>query len=223
MKNKLLLTGALLSITLLTAAPQFVKAETSAATVSFTGDDNTPTKPIDPTDPNNPTPTEPTDPGDPNNPGTGSAGPLSLDYVSNFDFGSNKIASTTQTYIAKADQPRIQVTDKRGTGAGWEVQAAISPIKTSDDDVLAGANLKLVNRSVVTNSQNTSAAPVATDITLSSSQKTVFKADKDAGLGTWLDNFDKNTSVLTVYGGTAKAKTYNATITWTLTSGPTGE
>ncbi|WP_414842275.1 WxL domain-containing protein [Enterococcus saccharolyticus] len=125
--------------------------------------------------------------------------------------------------MAKADQPRIQVTDKRGTGAGWEVQAAISPIKTSDDDVLAGANLKLVNRSVVTNSQNTSAAPVATDITLSSSQKTVFKADKDAGLGTWLDNFDKNTSVLTVYGGPVKAKTYNATITWTLTSGQTGE
>ncbi len=64
------------------------------------------------------------------------------------------------------------------------MQATISTIKASDEDVLADANLKLANKSVVTNSQNTSTTPVTTDITLSHSPKTVFKADKDAGLGT---------------------------------------
>lgn len=172
MKNKLIRASLLLSTTLL-FVPQLVQAETSEATVSFTGDDTTPTKPLDPTDP-----------GDPTNPGTGSAGPLSLDYVSNFDFGTNQIPSSTQTYTAKAQYPRVQVTDKRGTGAGWEVQANISPIASADDETLKGANIILVSREVVTSPGNTSTKPTTSDITLKANDQTVFSATKDTGMGT---------------------------------------
>ncbi|HLQ40242.1 MAG TPA: WxL domain-containing protein [Tetragenococcus sp.] len=222
MKKKMLIagiSGLLFSSALMISVPQAVQAETSAATVTFTGDDSTPTDPVDPDDPDV-DPTDPIDPGDPDNPGTNTPGPLSLDYVSNFDFGTHKIAATTKTYQPLAEKPHIQVTDKRGTGAGWDVQAKISKISSSDNHELSGATLKLVNANVKTHSANNSTPPSAADITLKDDDQSIFQAGSDQGLGTWVDNFDRDKSVLTVYAGTARAKTYTADITWTLTSGP---
>ena len=52
-------------------------------------------------------------------------GPLSLDYVSSIDFGTQKITMfEKKTYESTSLKPFIQVTDNRGTGAGWKVTAA---------------------------------------------------------------------------------------------------
>lgn len=87
------------------------------------------TKPTDPVDPSNPlvpvTPINPIDPTVPVIPGT--PGPLSIDYISSFNFGEQEITSSDVTYHAAEQKfyngtkgPNyVQVTDNRGTLAGW--------------------------------------------------------------------------------------------------------
>ena len=82
--------------------------------------DNDLTKPVDPTDPEKPV--DPVDPTDPMGPNPGTAGPLSIDFASSFQFGNQKITSETMDYYAKlqeftsslAGPNYVQVTDKRG-------------------------------------------------------------------------------------------------------------
>lgn len=50
--------------------------------------DNDLTKPVDPTDPEKPV--DPVDPTDPMGPNPGTAGPLSIDFASSFQFGNQK-------------------------------------------------------------------------------------------------------------------------------------
>ncbi|OTN89546.1 WxL domain surface protein [Enterococcus sp. 7E2_DIV0204] len=71
---------------------------TSNADIS-SSQDTTITPPVNPTDPTSPVTPNPTDP---HQPGTG--GPLSLDYVSNFHFGTKVIQTADATYYAQLDQ-----------------------------------------------------------------------------------------------------------------------
>lgn len=71
---------------------------TSNADISFS-QDTTITPPVNPTDPTSPVTPNPTDP---HHPGTG--GLLSLDYVSNFHFGTKVIQTADATYYAQLDQ-----------------------------------------------------------------------------------------------------------------------
>lgn len=98
---------------------------TSKGAVSFKANTN-PTDPIDPTDP-----TDPIDPTDPVDPGT--PGPLSLDYASNLNFDMNEISTKDEVYHATLVEVKdgestrevpnfVQVTDKRGTNAGWTLE-----------------------------------------------------------------------------------------------------
>lgn len=68
---------------------------TSNVDISFS-QDPTITPPVNPTDPTSPVTPNPTDP---HQPGTG--GPLSLDYVSNFHFGTKVIQTADATYYAQ--------------------------------------------------------------------------------------------------------------------------
>ena len=95
--------------------------------ITFTPNNGT-TDPVDPVDPTNPV--KPVDPTDPSGPKPGTAGPLSIDYASSLDFGSQKITSKDEIYKAKAQKyldkdnvektgPNfVQVTDNRGTEKG---------------------------------------------------------------------------------------------------------
>jgi len=93
------------------------------------------TDPTGPVDPDNPDPTNPVKPTDPDggDPKPGTNGPLSIDYVSDFDFGTQKISSANQTYFAKAQSYSgdkadsalyAQISDNRGTSAGWTLSVA---------------------------------------------------------------------------------------------------
>lgn len=68
---------------------------------------------------------EPTDP--PDVPGTyiptGNTGALRIDYISNIDLGTQKIASETKNYTAGNSDEFVetQISDLRGNGVGWNL------------------------------------------------------------------------------------------------------
>ena len=205
----------LLSATLLTGvlanAAESGDATTTTAKVTFTGGNDDPVNPVDPDDPDNPV--NPVDPDDPDNHGTDDNGPLSIDYVSNISFGTQEISSDSQVYSALNAEPHVQITDKRGVEGGWTLTASVSKFKAEDQSELKG--------------DNTSAQPtVNEDVTFNNTEaQNVMSAASLAGEGTWLDVFPgeegHNTDVqLAVPSGSAQAKEYTATITWTLTAGP---
>lgn len=210
----------------------------SNGVITFTPNTD-PTKPVDPVDPTDPvTPVDPTDPTDPK-PGT--AGPLSIDYASSLDFGTQKITSKDEIYKAKAQKyidndsvektgPNfVQVTDNRGTEAGWTLQMKQnSQFTTADADVLTGAEIVFKNGNVVTASDSekpTGKTTITADP--SGALKDVMSAKVDQGAGTYLLDWGTDAATaaesieLSVPGSTTKyAKKYSTTFTWVLTDAP---
>lgn len=190
------------------------------------GTNTDPTNPADPMDPDNPV-----DPGDPTNPGTGFSGPLSIDFVSNLDFGSKELnpGGTTEFGLDEKAKPTVQVTDKRNTGAGWTLSVRLAAdatgtpatdmdtVWTSATDKLKGAVLTLPEAtSAAVAANNQSAAPSDSEITsVNGSSQVVTTADKDQGMGSWRSNFDNAGVKLTVPAGN-KAGDYTANLTWEL-------
>mgnify|MGYP002764131227 CR=1 FL=1 len=194
-------------------AEEMSDSATSTAKITFEGNDTHSNKPVNPDNPDDPIdkPDE-VDPDDPNNHGTGDQGPLSIDYVSNISFGTQEISQNKKAYVAANAKPFVQITDKRGV---------------ADSTELKGAILSFANGDTRTTSDNISGKPDAFDFTFNNHEaQPVMTAKSLNGQGTWLDVFEgeegNNTNVqLTVPAGSAQAKEYTATITWTLTAGPT--
>lgn len=221
MKVKIL--AVLLTVCLLSACAfaASVYAADSDVTVTFTAGTD-PTPPVDPDDPSQPlTPAEP---------GTGEAGPLSIDYVTNITFGTQEISGSQMVYEANELKPFLQVTDKRGTGAGWHVTASASAFSDGTDSTLPGSTLNF-NAGEALSANATAAAPTAEDevaLTTDSDVVLVISAAVDTGLGTWVDRWyptdsgatSNNNVTLTVPAGSATLGTHTATITWTLTDAP---
>lgn len=223
---------ATISVIVLTTSTESVfaqvssKAESSNHIIFEAG--NSITDPVDPIDPGNPNPPNPIDPTDPENPGTGNEGPLSIDYVSNIEFGTNKISSKAIVYNAKNENPFVQVTDNRGTGAGWTLTAKAGSFQSKDGSkMLKGAELSLKNGTLKTLPDNISEAPINQDVTfVNSDAQIIMTAKKDTGRGTWInvydDVFNNNQKIqLKVLPGTADVNTdYKAKIDWELTDAP---
>jgi hypothetical protein len=185
-----------------------------------------PTNPVDPTNPDNPNPPSPIDPEDPGNGGTGNSGSLTLDYVSNIQFGTHPIESGDTTYHAINKDPFVQVSDKRGTGEGWALTAKASEFKSDSGKVLQGAVLSFQNGQVKSQSSNVSAPPIGYNVVFDNDDSKVFMAaGVDEGRGTWLDIFsgtegDNRNIQLKVLAGSADAENYTSTITWELANAP---
>lgn len=215
-------------------APQAMFAEVSNTagsnnTVNFKSGEGDITNPVDPTDPTNPVAPSPIDPTDPTNPGTGNKGPLSIDYASNIKFGEQKIAGKDMVYSAINKDPFVQVTDTRGTGAGWHLSASASEFQNADKTkTLKGAELSFKNGQVKATSDNSvSVNPTASDVVFSNtSPQLILNAKAGEGRGTWLNVWsaagEKNDNVqLKVLAGSADADTeYTATIVWELADAP---
>lgn len=156
-----------------------------------------------PFNPNEPTPEEPVNPigpeGEQPNPGT--AGPLSLDFASSFFFGNRKITNQDVVYPAKAQAlakqdgtitsyvPNyVQVTDNRGTNAGWTLNVSqagqLRSAKATTNDELKGAAITLKNPVAVGITRNMS--PIANEVTLdpNSASSIVMSAVVGTGSGT---------------------------------------
>lgn len=191
---------------------------------------NTDKKPIiDPVDPSNPNPPSPIDPTDKDNNGTGNTGALTIDYAPNIDFGTKKLASGDQKYTAKNENPFVQVTDLRGTGAGWKLTANISKFANADGSKeLKGAVLSFKNGEVKTRPNNVSGAPVASDVSFDTQETySILIAEKDNGKGSWVDVFsgekddNSNVELLVLEGSADVGVNYTATINWSLVDTPT--
>lgn len=197
--------------------------------------DNSTTDPIDPTNPDPDKPVTPTDPGH-ENPG---AGPLSIDYVSNINFGEQKTTGTDATYYANLDKINesdgtasevpnfVQVTDKRGSNAGWHLSVTEDTQFKNGNDTLDGALITMKNGTLST--PNDGEAPAAsTEIKLvPGTASDVVDAATDKVTGTWLDRFGndatdgKQSISMFVPGKTKKVQgEYKTTLTWTLTDSP---
>ena len=141
-------------------------------------------------------PTSPATP--PSTPGagtaTGNTGPLSLDYAPNFDFGTHAAGTTAGLFYATA-QPYTpaasgispvagpnfaQVTDLRGTNAGWTLSVTQTADFKNNSVVLTGAQVAL-NSEIATNSSGNGIASVTNPTTLTVNTPTLVFSAKANG------------------------------------------
>ncbi|AMV60205.1 extracellular protein [Pediococcus damnosus] len=227
-----LVLGAVAPVTAFAAESRI---EQSTATAAFK--ENT-VDPVDPVDPTNPT-----DPTDPEIPGTGETGPLTIDYVSSFDFGTHNIPTADATYTAadakKGDGTAIpnyvQVSDRRaGTPKGWSltVKEEKQFVDTTGSE-LSGAALSLGTSqkqaaSVGYPTSNDTVTSTTTDTALVPGATTsVMKADVGGGAGTWVDVFGEagasSVKLMVPAAAHPNADSYSTKLTWTLADTPSGD
>lgn len=245
MKNKYTTLTALLLTTLTTggiSTAKHVQAATDGAsmksigTIEYVQD----TDPVNPVDPINPDPSNPITPDDPGDHDPSTNGPLSIDYVSNIRFGQQKTTGTDKIYWAaldkvtdtnehkKLNRPNfVQVTDKRGSNAGWHLTVTEDKQFLNGTDSLEGAVLKLDNATL--SSPDEGNAPDASQAIelVPGVASDVMNAAANKGTGTWLDRFGNDEAAgeksisLFVPGKSKKVQgEYKTSLTWTLTDSP---
>lgn len=178
-------------------------------------------------DPDNPVgPIDPIDPDDnpPSNDPTGNTGDLRIDYISNIDFGTQTISGKTETYIAEkpASLTESQVSDLRGTGAGWHLQVNYDTEKpgfTSEDKTLSGAELTLPSGTAKSVADNKATPPATSEVVVNDAAQNIMTAAANTGLGTWTDEMDTANVSLKVPSGNLVGD-YTATLVWTLSDAP---
>lgn len=203
-----------------------------------------PTYPGDP-DPENPV--MPTDPTDPQGPGTGTQGPISIDYISSFNFGKQEISNKTQTYFAnpqsyksgEEDSPNyMQITDKSGKVAGWRLSVEQKTNFTAQDvnatnKTIGGAELALNAADGEIVSNGNSVKPTAKNIVLTGegSSQAILAATKGTGAGLWTSTFGEletvdekvfNTGVALTIPGSSQtdADKYTTELVWKIENVP---
>ena len=234
MKKLFLTAGILLMSTALLPTTVNAAEYTSNGAITFEADPN-PTNPVDPTDPEKPV--DPVDPTDPDGPNPGTAGPLSIDFASSFQFGNQLITSETKDYYAQlqeftagaAGPNYVQITDKRGTQEGWSLSVVQNgQFKTADDEELVGASLSIASGAATSVTDMQYAPTVTASHTfVPDSEITLVNAPVGKGMGTWIYKFgndatEGSTAVkLNVPGSSVKlAKEYRTTLTWNLKNVP---
>lgn len=209
----------------------------STGTVTFKASDET-TNPVDPTNPG----VVVTPDGD-NKAGT--AGPLSIDFASSLDFGTQVITTSDQTYYAAAqgvsyldtdgvttveeDRPNyVQVTDNRGTETGWVLKVKQDAQFVNGTNQLTGAQITMNNVEVATASSSAEPSNVASSVALTAmnTETLVMSAQEGEGAGTYVARFGDTTTMeesveLSVPGSTTKyAGAYTTSLTWVLSNVP---
>lgn len=162
---------------------------------------------------------------------TGQKGPLALNYVTNLNFGGEKIDVTKSNYeLIAEDLHAFQVTDRRGTGAGWNVTAQLDTFKDSEGDdaeTLPGSTITFSNGSATTpNASLKDQEPEVKNamLTAGGDAKPMAVAGEEEGRGAWLVRWIKGQSdaevKLEVAADAASPGKHVTTINWTLENGP---
>lgn len=153
-------------------------------------------------------PTETVTPINPNN--QGSEGSHTIDYSSNFYFGTQEISLHKSTYYTQPDMvidknnevkivPNfIQVTDQSGSFSGWTLtvkQDSVLHLSSGDTESagysLNGSNISFENASLIGGDGITTGAPIGkSSLTLTPGlTQMVVSAEKEQGAGSWLYTF----------------------------------
>lgn len=156
---------------------------------------------------------------------TNQNGPLSIDQVIRFNFEDMRLSGKKQSakLKTKTDQ-NIQVTDLRGTGAGWNLRIKQSPL-VDGEKVLKGAVIKLSSPEINgVGDFDRGLLPDATEYNVTADNKdkaaTIMKAEKDKGMGTWVQNYKADNITLDIPAGNLVGN-YAGTVTWELSDNPT--
>lgn len=157
---------------------------------------------------------------------TGNEGTLTIDNVSPLLFASHTLSGGDVTYTTTTTNPNVQVTDIRGTGAGWTLQVSATPFKDKKDNskVLKGAIVTLPVGTLITSSDNVSTAPTARAVQLSTDSdrtdpQNLMVAAANAGMGKWVDKFDASQVTIQVPAGNLTGD-YESTLYWSLLDAP---
>lgn len=188
------------------------------------------TDPVRPVDPN-----KPTDPGDGNGGVTPEqSGPLQINVVPNLYFGDQiKITpGTLKTSLKNEKTPYAQISDLRGTGAGWSLNVSLANFTSTQGKTINGAKISFTGGEAVTSNQSNDNAALTNDITLSAGdtgKQPLMKATAGNGRGTWVARY---TNTSTESTGNTKIvfeapsdkidanTSYTAVLTWQLTDTP---
>ncbi|MFC6182231.1 WxL domain-containing protein [Lactiplantibacillus daowaiensis] len=224
-----LLLGAVLPMVAHADATENRSGSTSV-TATFTGSTST-VNPVDPTDPNKNLDPEP---GTDTNGGKAGGG-LSLIYVpANLSFGSNEIdvqndknyaldtTDTTATNLLN-NNVVVEVSDVRGTNAGWSLTVSGSALTGADNKTAAGASITLPAGNVTASgaTSNNGATATAATVNLDGSSTNVMGAAVDNGAGVTVNQMDPTGVKLNVSANTVSAQAYKSTLTWNLSDTPT--
>ncbi|MFC6208276.1 WxL domain-containing protein [Levilactobacillus tongjiangensis] len=244
--SSLVLAGALL---LGAVAPVTANAATTPSTgktttsVEFTAPD-APTSPVNPTDPT--TPLDPKTPDGGDNGGAtdpSKAGKLAFLYVSEgINFGSHqsvtdKAAAAGQSFKAQTVKTQdfgtgtanpnlvTEVSDARGTNAGWEVSVSASDLTGDNGSSITGASIQLVgdtNSEFVKNSAGDTITAGHPTLTTGGDGAVLYSAAAGTGAGISAMQIAPDDITLGTLPVNVKAGTYTGSLNWTLGDTPEG-
>lgn len=141
-------------------------------------------------------------------------GILSLDQVTNFNFGTSSIQeiATDEQVIQTTSNEVTSITDYRGPNqAGWQLTAQLSKMTNANDNELANAKVTLNG----TTASGDAALVSGTELMVGATDPTLIaSADGTTGLAT--NDFNFSNASLTVPKQNVNSGTYSGTITWTL-------
>lgn len=181
-------------------------------------------------DPTNPIPGNEYTPGAGENPiFDKNTGPLTLDYASNFNFGSHDSTDRTTSFKSIDRKPFIQVTDRRSVKDIWKLSVKLGAFKNEDSSkkTLTNATLNIKQGTVQTLvGLVDKVAPIYNEVTLDAGgdAETILTSVADT-VSTWQVYWDKDLGdtpsnskiVLDVPLHAQVQGTHTATLEWTLT------
>ncbi|MGF2126940.1 WxL domain-containing protein [Enterococcus casseliflavus] len=141
-------------------------------------------------------------------------GILSLDQVTNFNFGTSSIQeiATDEQVIQTTSNEVTSITDYRGPNqACWQLTAQLSKMTNASDNELANAKVTLNG----TTASGDAALVSGTELMVGATEPTLIaSANGTTGLAT--NDFNFSNASLTVPKQNVNSGTYSGTITWTL-------
>lgn len=162
---------------------------------------------------------------------TNNEGPMSIDYVSHFRFGSNhKIdKETVRVPLENKGTPFFQVTDITGEGTGWQLRGKLNEFENEKGQTIKGAKIsmsmgKLITRNpAITSDSSGFSVPKNVVFESGGSFVPLMTAQPEFGSGTWAVKFDdyKQSVVFEAPGKNIEANSaYKSGIVWQLVTVP---
>jgi hypothetical protein len=170
-------------------------------------------------------------------------GLISIDFISQFDFGHVPIRSSQAYYPALPQKLRnaeddpaggerpnyVQISDRREESTGWTLSARLDEagFVSKEGHQLRGVQLLLNNIRMATTSSNTSSVPTYWESReLNTGRQILAKAEEGQGSGTWIQRFgdgetmDQSVMLEVPVSATPQATSYTGIIHWELSFVP---